>query len=442
MPRKRETGGARKRGRVWWIYYRVDGRRHDESTKQGDEREARRILAERRREIREGTWKPAAERRALTVSAYAVQWLARRRQAGVRFVRDEETRLRSWVLPLLGDKSLSAVTRVDVREVMANAQQTPNPKTGRPYAPRTVLHIYGAMRLMFGDAVADGLIPSTPCTLKTRRGELPTKRDADPQWRSRSIYTRAEAETLISDERIPLDRRVYTALQLLTGMRAGEVSARRWRDYDARATPLGRLLIHSQAVNGEERETKTGAAREVPVHRTLAAILAEWKITGWPMYFGRHPGPDDLIIPNRHDSKSPRAKKQLIRMQEDLERLGLRREGRGRHALRATFLTLLQSDGANMGIATRATHKLRADVVSGYLRVSWEDLCREIAKLRLSVRRRARIVPIHQAVGQREGAPFGDSLSDSDRKAPHSFVKTSAADGTRTRGLRRDRPAL
>ena len=150
MPRKRETGGVRKRGRVWWIYYRVDGQRYDESTKQGDEREARRLLAQRRREIREGTWKPAAERRALTVSAYAVQWLARRRQAGVRFVRDEETRLRSWVLPLLGDKSLSAVTRVDVREVMANAQQTPNPKTGRPYAPRTVLHIYGAMRLMFG----------------------------------------------------------------------------------------------------------------------------------------------------------------------------------------------------------------------------------------------------------------------------------------------------
>jgi len=442
MPRKRETGGVRKRGRVWWLYYRVDGKRYDESTGQGDERVARSRLAQRRKEIREGTWTPAAEREVLTVNAYAEKWIARRREAGVRNARDEETRLRSWVLPLIGDKPLAEIKRADVKAVMQHAQTTPSPTTGRPYAPRTVLHIYGVMRLMFGDAVADELMPATPCTLKTRRGELPAKRDADPQWRSRSIYTREEAETLISDERVPWDRRVYTALQLLTGMRAGEAAARRWRDYDADAAPLGRLLVHSQISKGEERETKTGLTREAPVHPTLAAILAEWKLSGWPMYFGRHPGPDDFIVPNRHSSRSPRRKKQLIRMQEDLERLGLRREGRGRHALRATFLTLLQSDGANMGIATRVTHKAPGDVVSGYLRVSWDDLCREVGKLQLTVRKGAGVIPIRRAVGEAQRASSGDSLGDSHRKTPVSSVKSSAADGTRTRGLRRDRPAL
>jgi len=118
---------------VWWIYYRVDGKRYDETTGQGDERVARSVLAQRRREIREGTWKPPAEREALTVSAYAERWLEGRRAAGVRVVRDEETRLRSWVLPLIGGKALDKVTRSDVRDVMAHAQQTPNPKTGKLY---------------------------------------------------------------------------------------------------------------------------------------------------------------------------------------------------------------------------------------------------------------------------------------------------------------------
>ena len=95
-----------------------------------------------------------------------------------------------------------------------------------------------------------------------------------------------------------------------------------------------------------------------------------------------------------------------------------------------------------MGIALRATHKAPSDVVSGYLRVSWEDLCREVSKLQLRVRRGADIIPIRQVVGALDGVVPGDNLSDSHRETSISFVKTGAADGTRTRGLRRDRPAL
>src|SRR3954453_16187168 len=40
---------------------------------------------------------------------------------------------------------------------------------------------------------------------------------------------------------------------------------------------------------------KSGAG--MPAHPTLAAILAEWKLSGWAAMMGRQPTPDDLIAP-------------------------------------------------------------------------------------------------------------------------------------------------
>ena len=256
-------------------------------------------------------------------------------------------------------------------------------------APRTILHCYSTIRLLFDDALVTGAIASTPCTLRTKRGELPQKRDADPRWRWRSIYTREEAEILISSETIPQDRRIYYALELLAGLRSGETAARRWSDLDTEAEPLGRLLVWNQIVDGRERATKTGDVREVPVHPTLASILAEWKLGGFAFYFGRHPRPDDFIIPSRRGPKLPRTDTMLPKLKDDLDRLGLRKEGRARHAMRATFLTLLEVDGANMTIASRATHKSQAvsGAVGGYLRSGWADLCEEVSKLNLTTRR-------------------------------------------------------
>jgi integrase len=389
MPRRRQTGNVRKRGRVWWIWYHHDGQRYDESTKQGDEREARRLLKQRRGEIAAGTWEPRSERKPRTVEAYAEEWIARREASGVRNVTDEAVWLRKWLLPCVGRKALTDVTRSEIAGVIQRMQSTESAITGRPYAPRTILHCYSTIRLLFDDALVGGAIVATPCTLRTRRGELPKKRDADPRWRSRSIYTRDEAGTLISSETIPQDRRIYYALQFLAGLRSGETAARRWSDLDTDAEPLGRLLVWNQIVDGEERATKTGDVREVPVHPTLAAMLAEWKLSGFAFYFGRHPRPDDYIIPSRRGPKMPRTDTMLPKLKDDLDRVGMRKAGRARHAMRATFLTLLEVDGANMTIASRATHKSQAvgGAVGGYLRSGWADLCHEIAKLNLTTLR-------------------------------------------------------
>jgi len=73
----------------------------------------------------------------------------------------------------------------------------------------------------------------------------------------------------------------------------------RWRHYDAAMEPLGKLTV-AKAYNTRkhnEKGTKTNAVRHVPVHPTLAAMLAEWKLAGWAAMMGRAPEPDDLLVP-------------------------------------------------------------------------------------------------------------------------------------------------
>jgi integrase len=87
---------------------------------------------------------------------------------------------------------------------------------------------------------------------------------------------------MISDVRIPADRQLVYAFGLLAGMRPGEVAALRWRHYDASAEPLGRLLV-ATAYNTKRnitKGTKTETTKTIPVHPTLAAMLAEWRLSG------------------------------------------------------------------------------------------------------------------------------------------------------------------
>lgn len=414
--RQREVGCVYKRGRLWWLKYPVEGYEQPiyESSGTADKREAESLLAQRRRELRAGTWKHPNEQTAsrrvdaarrelaaaleaapesvnepapLTVTDYLDAWIERRRAAGVITVRNEVLFFDTHVKPAIGELALVAVTRVHVRELVAKVSAHVSTKTGERLSSRTVLHVYRTLATAMKDAVDDGLIRATPCTLRTRKGELPRKRDKDPKRRKAAVYQREDVEILISDPRIPADRRALYALQLLGGMRAMEAAGRRWEDYDTTARPLGRLTVATQADGAEDdRETKTGEIREVPVHPTLARVLESWRREGFPLLFGRAPRPEDPIVPSRNDfrGRSFRTRAAMYdRLLDDVNRLELRRVPWMQHAMRATFLSLLELDGANMGIARRATHAAPTDVVGGYIRVGWADVCREIERLQV-----------------------------------------------------------
>ena len=59
-----------------------------------------------------------------------------------------------------------------------------------------------------------------------------------------------------------------------------------------------RLVAFSYStLRSREKTTKTDSSKHISVHSTLAAMLAEWKLGGWAAMMGRHPEPDDLIVP-------------------------------------------------------------------------------------------------------------------------------------------------
>jgi integrase len=198
------------------------------------------------------------------------------------------------------------------------------------------------------------------------------------------VFTRGELERLISDERLPLDRSVLYTLLGLVGLRFGEASALRWRTYDTTLDPLGRLLVASSwsTTKHKEKATKTEQPRLVPVHPTLAHVLAQWRLGGWQQMIGRAPSADDLIIPLRRGLNRSRHHS-LEKFREDLQRLGMRR--RRQHDLRRTFISLARTDGARKDVLERVTHGNRGDIVDMYTELPGALLCEEVAKLRITL---------------------------------------------------------
>jgi integrase len=235
---------------------------------------------------------------------------------------------------------------------------------------------------MFRDAVVDELIAANPCVLK--RGDLPKKKDKDPRWRPSAVFTRLEVEQILWDGRIPYDRRVLYALLALAGVRFGEASALRWSSYNTTLEPLGQMLVASSwsTRRGIERDTKAERPRLVPVHPVLAAILAEWRRSGWPAMRGRAPTENDLIIPSRRGANRG-SNHSLVRFHEDLERIGIR--GRRQHDLRRTFISLARADGARADVLEEVTHAKRGDIMNLYTELPWALLCQAVSCLRITL---------------------------------------------------------
>ena len=330
----------------------------------------------------------------VTVESFAEQWIEQREELDLDFQNDE-SRLRLHVLPVIGELEIGDVTPRHLAKLFKSI------RAEGKLAPRTIYNVYSVVSAMFRDATLDerleGIVDESPCTLTEK--QLGPLVDKDPEWRPAAVYQRDEVEALISDPRIPVDRQVLYALDFLAGVRHGEAAALRWRNYDAALEPLGRLTVATSynSTKNRTKRTKTSATRLVPVHPVLAAMLAEWKLSGWPTMVGRVPGPDDLVVPlppaaaarRRSRVGEPFRSKDYSgkRFREhDLPTLGFRH--RRMHDARATFITLACDDGADRHvIEKRVTHTSKSrSAFDLYDRTQWETACREVAKLRITRR--------------------------------------------------------
>jgi integrase len=356
--------GLYKRGDTWWVSYAGPRGLVRESTGETDKVLAKRFETQRRRAVKDESWRPLERTGKLTVATYAERWIARQHERNLSTSKDMETRMRLHVLPLVGSR---AIEDLRPRDIVAFLEQVQT----KGLAPRTVHHVYDALRLMLKAAQFDEIIIGSPCVLPS--GTLPKKRDAVPGWRHEAVFSAHEIEQLISDERNPLDRRVYYALIMLAGLRHGEAAGRKWSDYDDRVRPLGRLKVVTQ-YDGEDLKTEN--PRVVPVHPTLAAALAVWRAHGFGELFGRSPKPSDWLVPSRRGNHRT-VRLTLTRLHEDLARIGLR--PRRTHDLRRTFVSLARAAGANSDALKVVSHGPGSEVMDMYTTYPWATLCEAVS---------------------------------------------------------------
>jgi len=394
--------GIYARGNKLWIRFRdVGGKWRDASTGYQvgqealaqavhDEVTARVAAVERTEQVRHAPIAPRGPRTG-TVRAFAAEWIVKRRERDLDW-KSDESRLKHHILPEIGHLLISEVRARHIVDLFHKLRTDRE----RNLAQRTIYNIYSVVSALFRDAKLADLIEQSPCVLDER--QLGPLTDKDPEWRNDAVFTRDEVETILSDVRIPPDRQVVYALELLAGVRPGEAAALRWRHYDPTIRPLGKLLVAKSYNTRKNREksTKTDAVKHVPVHPVLAAMLAEWKLGGWAEMVGRAPAADDLIVPlppaaaerrrsrggepfRGHDYSGKRWR------EADLPALGWRH--RRHYDMRATFITLAIEDGADPEILeTRVTHTRKSrSAFDGYNRgLHWERTCAELSKLRIA----------------------------------------------------------
>jgi integrase len=365
-----------QRGNMLWLKWRVPGEKKPRYKSTGlDASQWSKALALKttiERELKAaaalGVVLPAEK----TVGAWRRKWIEGRKAQGIASASDDEARLKHASdldpLPILD------VRPRHIRDVILRLRREGE------LAPRTIRHVAGLLRRMFEDARIDELIPSNPYGLK--RGDLPGKEDKDEAWRATAIYVRQEVELLISDPKVPEDRRTLYGLLFLSGCRVGELADRRFRDWDDAREPLGCLHVHSSfhTKTRSSKSTKTRRARQVPVHLTLKRILEAWRDGGWERMMGRKPELEDLLIPTAlgRERTSNHVRNKLL---ADLARLGLR--ARRTHDTRRTFISLCLADGARKDILRWVTHGPSGDIMDLYTTVPWTTLCDEVSKLKV-----------------------------------------------------------
>ncbi len=308
-------GSIYARGRKLWVRFKGPNGWTQQATEYvvGEEKHARAVLQQLEARLRAGV-ATIEDLRPATVSGYYVTWI-KERELEVQTWRNDEYVFRLHVLPTLGRLRLEKVKPAHLVALVRDWRTK--------MAPKSVHNAYSSLSAFFRDACFADLLQASPCILTKR--QLGPKEPKDPEFRSSAIFTRAEFEQLISDDRIPMDRRVLYALAGLAGLRHGEAAGLRFRNCATPAEPLPMIYV---AFSYARPYPKGGRCRPVPVHPTLAAILAEWKLHGWPAMMGRKPTTEDLVLPLPAESATAGAIRPRQysgdRFERDLGTLGLR----------------------------------------------------------------------------------------------------------------------
>lgn len=378
---------SRKGSRFLWLKY-VDrhGQEQRRSSETGDEKDARALLAEIERQERH----PVAHGdRGVSVEKFFDEtWLPLRKSTVPNSWMTDASLMRNNFLSSFGARSLKELAseqgEVELLDWLMGLRKRVSTRDGKPLAPRTIRNAANAVRVFFEDALERKLVARNPTAGWKVGKHIPDIADKDPRWRRRAGFGAPEVARLLTDPAISEERRALYALRFLAGLRPGEAANARWSDLDKSARPLWRLTLSTSWSSQAKREkdTKTGAEINVPVHPVLRRTLEAWEAEGWERFMGRRPVPGDLIFP-RLDGRQRATADTGHAFRDDLARLGIPHQRQ--YETRSTFRNLALRAGASEFHLNLITHPAPRRGSDFYTRLDmqWEQMCQAVMTIEL-----------------------------------------------------------
>jgi integrase len=190
----------------------------------------------------------------VTVAEYAAKWEAAQvGRDGTARITDNALRLH--ILPMFGSRPMQSVLRSDVQMMVKALSER--------LAPGTVRNVYDTLARMYGIAVDDRIVASSPC----RRIVLPSTDDEG------EVHPPTAAQVSAIVAAAPARYRSLVVLLAGSGMRIGEALGLQVSDVDflRRTVRVERQRLQ----NGKLGPTKTAkSVRPVPVGEVVIAALA------------------------------------------------------------------------------------------------------------------------------------------------------------------------
>lgn len=264
-PRRRTwgTGSLCERSGRWWIRWRENGRQMAKSY--GTKELAEKVLAKVMRDVAAGD---AGLRRdyseAPTLAKLAEPWLERRQKTH-RSGADYRSRWKLHLAPAFGRLKPHEVNAARIRSFI-------EAKLAANLSPTTVGHCVRHLSTFFADIVEQGHAPSNPVASLPRS----TRRLYRSVYDTRSTpFLESTADIRSVFLALPEPYSVAFAVGALAGLRVGETLGLSWNDIDI---PGRRIHVRQQMQDGRLGPLKDDEPRIVPLLKSLAPILAAWKL--------------------------------------------------------------------------------------------------------------------------------------------------------------------
>ena len=231
------TSKTGKPEKVFYIYYRKDGKQIEEKVGRSIRDNMTRAKASRIRADRiEGRQPSNAERRDLEKAAKAAEasrWTVAKIWSEYQEAHPGQPSGKSWaslfrnhIRPYaIADKTPEEIVTLDVERLKLDVSKTKHQRTGRPLSPQTVKHVLSLLSRILIWASDVGHI-AQPVHLKFMYPEV------DNETTENMTAEQARAYFMAMDAEADQDGASYFRFMLLTGVRKGALLAVQWDDID------------------------------------------------------------------------------------------------------------------------------------------------------------------------------------------------------------------